>query len=86
MDVHEPSALANSLEVSPPMTVPSAERDDRNLWSGGPPGIALYVGTAVAILMALDANSIGSLTNSRVALAVSAFVVGIWLLRFVVSA
>ena len=83
--VDEESGLADSLEVSAPMTIrPATAKHDR-LRSAGPPGIALNVGTAVAILLALDASSLESFSIAVLALTVSTAVAGIWLLRFAIS-
>jgi hypothetical protein len=60
--------------------------DPLNGWSWGPPGIWLFLATAAAILLAVDANSLGALMESEIALAVSAFVAGVWLIRFVAAA
>jgi hypothetical protein len=71
--------------VAEPMAIEPAAGENNNLWSGGPPGIALWAGTVVAILLALDANSLQSFSIAVLALTLSTVVAGIWLIRFVIS-
>jgi hypothetical protein len=56
----------------------------RWLWS--PPGVLFFLGTAVAILAALDANSLGSWTRSLMAQFFWYVVAGIWVTRFLGTA
>ena len=77
--------LDESNEVTERMAIEPAAGEHNNLSSGGPPGIALWAGTAVAILLALDANSLESFSIAALALTVSTVVAGIWLIRFVAA-
>jgi hypothetical protein len=65
-----------------PSSVPTVERP----WWAGPPGIGLYGGTVVAILLALDANSIASFSIATLAFTLSTVVAGTWLIRFLAAA
>jgi hypothetical protein len=58
----------------------------RHRWRGGPPGILFYVATIAGAVLALDANSRGSLGALLLAVPLWLALAVVWLIRFVTAA
>jgi hypothetical protein len=63
-----------------------APEDRIDPWAWSPPGRWLFLATACAVLLALDANSRESYSASIMALPVCLLVAGVWLVRFLHAA
>ena len=67
----------DAIEADPPERNRPARRT-----TGRPPGILFFATTAVAIIIAIDANSRGSFVTAMIAALVWALIAGTWLIGF----